>query len=384
LLNGQININSVTGDFPPFRVSLQVEEQLVDAGSVNSGESLTIPNIGQGTYAIIVTDANDCPFPVSGIEVADDVTKNFSVQLAVSDSSACNNASGAIIASTTDGLAPFSFEWVDENDQPIGGDDETLSMLAAGNYAVTVTDANGCTASASILMSDRQNPVLTVSSIIASPIGAANGAVQLSASGGTGEPFTYSLNGQSNQSGLFTGLAPASYSATASDRLGCPAEPVSFVVSGTDQLQLAILSTIPATCSSAANGQAQLSASGGIAPYTFSWNGNSDQASRDDLLTGAYQVIVTDAINSKDTVTFDIDILEAVTVEPIITPASCTGTCDGVIELFITGGSNLFDISWDNGMSGNSIDQLCPGTYGYTITDRADNSCITTGSVELG
>ena len=384
LQNGQININSVTGDFPPFRVSLQVEDQLVDAGSINSGESLAIPNIGQGTFAIVVTDANNCPFPVSGIEVADDVTKNFSVQLTISDSSACNNASGTIIASITDGLAPFSFQWMDQNDQPIAGDDETISMLAAGNYALTVTDANGCTAAASILMSDRQNPVLTVSSIIASPIGAANGSVQFSASGGTGEPYTFSLEGQSNQAGLFTGLAPGSYSATAIDRLGCPAEPVSFVVSGTDQLQLSILSTIPATCSSAANGQAQLSASGGIAPYTFSWNGNSGDPFRDDLLAGAYQVIVTDAIDSKDTVTFDIDILEAVVVEPITTPASCTGTCDGVIELFITGGSNLFDVSWDNGMTGNTINQLCPGTYAYTITDRADNSCITTGSVELG
>ena len=382
--NGQININSVVGDFPPFQVSLQVEDQLVDAGTINSGEALTIPDIGQGSYEILVTDANGCPFPLSGIQVTDNLTKNFTVELAISDSSACNNASGSIVATTTDGLAPFSFQWTDQNDLPVGSDDDNISRLAAGNYSLLVTDANGCTASASILMSDRQNPVLSVSNIASSPIGAANGSVQLSASGGTGEPFTYSLNGQSNQSGLFTNLAPGSYSASATDRLECPADAISFVVSGTNQLQLSLLSTTPATCASAANGQAQLSATGGIAPYSFSWNAISGQAFRNDLAQGQYQVIVTDAINSKDTISFEIGILEAVVVEPIITPASCSGTCDGVIELFVNGGSNLFDVSWDNGMTANTIDQLCPGTYAYTITDRADNSCITTGSVELG
>jgi hypothetical protein len=68
-----------------------------------------------------------------------------SVTLAPTDPSCFGDCNGDILATPSGGVAPYTFQWVDETGNPIGSNSNQLNGLCPGNYGVQVTDANGCT-----------------------------------------------------------------------------------------------------------------------------------------------------------------------------------------------------------------------------------------------
>ncbi|NDG35561.1 MAG: adhesin, partial [Betaproteobacteria bacterium] len=128
----------------------------------------------------------------------------------------CNaGASGAIDLTVTGGTAPYTYLWNDPN----ASTTEDLSSLTAGTYNVTVTDANGCTASTSATVTQPAALVLTTASTPAScnP----DGSASVSVSGGTGA-YTYLWSNGAATASL-TNLAAGSYSLTVTDANGCSA-----------------------------------------------------------------------------------------------------------------------------------------------------------------
>ena len=124
--------------------------------SWSNGSSMANPGgLGAGTYTVTVTDAN-------GATATTTITLTEPDLLVVSLSSptfnggwniSCNgNNDGSIDASTVGGCAAYSYAWTGPNG--FASTDEDPSMLFAGTYNVTVTDQNGCTASASITLTE--------------------------------------------------------------------------------------------------------------------------------------------------------------------------------------------------------------------------------------
>jgi hypothetical protein len=166
------------------------------------------------------------------------------------------------------------------------------SGVPSGNYTVTVTDANGCTATAGESVNNTGAPTITlVSQTDLDCNGDTNGTATVSASGGTGT-LTVTWNTSPVQTGTTANnLGGGTHIATVTDASGCSAslnvtivEPA--VVSG-------VASSTNSSCSSS-TGTATVVASGGDGNYTYLWSNNGLTSTISNLAPGTYSVIITD------------------------------------------------------------------------------------------
>jgi hypothetical protein len=170
-----------------------------------------------GTYYFEVMDANGC------MANSEQFTINQPEPI-----NAVASTVGATCNGSTDGS--ITIVYVGENG-PIecsidGGEtwstDCVYTDLGAGNYTLQVMDMNGC-----ILQFDAAitEPQVLTSEATATDVacsGDQNGSVNITAEGGTA-PYTYTLDGESNETGDFGDLAPNNYSYTVVDANGCEA-----------------------------------------------------------------------------------------------------------------------------------------------------------------
>ena len=135
---------------------------------------------------------------------------------AVATDALCNgDSTGSIDLTVTGGTAPFTYTW--DN----GATTEDISTLAAGTYNVTITDANGCTATASATVGE---PTLLAGSAVATDAlcnGDSTGSIDLTVTGGTA-PFTYAWDNGATTEDIST-LAAGTYNVTITDANGCTA-----------------------------------------------------------------------------------------------------------------------------------------------------------------
>jgi hypothetical protein len=141
------------------------------------------------------------------------------------------------------------------------------------------------------------------------------------------------------------------------------------------------LSTVDVLCFGADDGSALVNPTGGSEPYEVKWNDVPGINSIGNLSPGDYTVMVTDAngcsvmedftINEPD----PLDAMETIDIVP------CVGDSTGKITLTVAGGTPPYVIAWDNGAVGPMIEDLAPGTYGYSIFDN--NQCELSGEIEL-
>jgi hypothetical protein len=181
-------------------------------------------DLAAGTYSVKVTDTSNCSNTMGGIVVAQPST---ALSLSASQTNvACNGGStGAIDLTVSGGTSSYSYLW------STSATTQDISNLATGNYSVTVTDANGCSA---ILSKTITQPTpLSISSAVtkASCPGISDGGITLTVTGGT-TSYSYSWSGPSNyasSSASPTGLLAGTYNVTVTDAKGCTAT-VSIIV----------------------------------------------------------------------------------------------------------------------------------------------------------
>jgi gliding motility-associated-like protein len=127
------------------------------------------------------------------------------------------------------------------------------------------------------------------------------------------------------------------------------------------------------TCYGQSDGEAIVSASGGTAPYTYTWlPGNLTGASQTNLAAGTYTITATDAMNCTGDTTLTITQPNQILVNaPNITGTQC-GSSTGAIEVTVTGGSGNYTYAWNpNAGVGAYIQNLAGGSYSVVITDQA-------------
>ncbi len=119
-----------------------------------------------------------------------------------------------------------------------------------------------------------------------------------------------------------------------------------------------------------------ISASGGISPYTYTWTPPvSDSSSAAGLNTGTYTILVTDPISDSLTLVFTVLNDPPFVVYFTYTNTTCSGSADGSISIFSVSSSNSpFSYSWSNGATTASNSGLSAGTYSVTVYDACADS----------
>ena len=203
-------------------------------------------------------------------------------------------STGSATASATGGTTPYTYSW---NTSPVQTT-ATATGLAAGTYTVTVTDNKGCTSTSNVTITQ---PSAALSASVPTQtnvncFGQSTGSATASATGGTA-PYTYSWNTSPVQSTITaTGLSAGTYTVTVTDNKGCTSTSNVTITQPAASLSSVCSNTNP-TSYGANDGYVTVVASGGTAPYTYSWNTSPIQttATVSGLSSGTYIVTITDS-----------------------------------------------------------------------------------------
>lgn len=333
------------------------------------GNNSIAGNLTAGTYTVTVTDANNCSTTQTFTITQPAVLASTQAHTNVS----CNNgANGTATVIPTGGTLPYTYSWT-----PAVGNTATVSNLVAGTYNVIVTDANSCTTTQSIVVTQPTTLVASaVSQVNVLCAGANTGAATVGVTGGT-MPYTYNWLNIGLTTPTVTGLIAGTYAVTVTDALGCLATQV-FTITQPTPMDLSGTQTNVA-CNGGTNGSATVTPSGGAAPYTFSWapsGGNAATAT--GLSAGTYTVTVTDGNGCVATHPFNIVQATTLAVAPTSqTNVGCFGGNTGSAAVTATGGTFPYTYSWaPTGGSANNAPNLTVGTYTVTVTDA--NLCSAT------
>ena len=316
-----------------------------------------------GTYTVTVTDNHSCTATASATIIQPAV-------LALTDSitnPSCNGSTNGDIALTvTGGTTPYTYHW------NTGANTANVNNLAAGSYQVTVSDAHGCSLTASYTVVQPAAITSTVTGTDATCFGAANGTASLSVSGGSA-PYSYLWSNFAHTANL-SGLTAGLYRVNITDAHGCQAYD-SIIIHQPSAITLSVAAT-NVLCSGNATGAVNLTVSGGTPVYHFAWSNGATSQNISGLTVGTFRVTVTD--NNGCTA---ID--SAVITQPTPIVASgvavnvhCAGGNDGSVELSVSGGVAPYAYHWNNGASTETVNGLGAGPYTVTITDL--NGCSAT------
>ena len=199
---GAINI-STTGGTAPY--------------TYNWGAGITTKDrtgLTAGTYSVTVTDANGITDTETiTITQPDVLTSIITSQTNVTCYGSFN---GSATISAAGGTPGYTYSWA-----PSGGTSATITGRAAGDYTCTITDANGCTKTQ--LVTITQSNALSSSIISQTDVscnGGSDGSATISASGGA-SGYTYSWAPSGGTSSTITGRTAGEYTCTITDALGC-------------------------------------------------------------------------------------------------------------------------------------------------------------------
>lgn len=203
--NGSLTVAAAGGQ-SPYSYS--------NGGNPNSTGVFT--GLAGGNYTITATDANQCTGTVS-VSVSS-TTPTISITSSVNNpQAACSNPDGSLVVAASGGSSPYSYS--------NGGNPNStgaFTALAAGNYTITATDANSCSATASFTIGDNTPNITVNTTSTPSHSGVSDGTAIATPSAGV-SPFTYSWSPTGQTTQTATGLATGNYSVTVTDANGCSA-----------------------------------------------------------------------------------------------------------------------------------------------------------------
>jgi gliding motility-associated-like protein len=284
----------------------------------------------------------------------------------------CNTGDTVLTAKPTTGNA-FTYAW------STGSSTDTIHVNSAGNYTVTVTHTpNSCSKSKVIeVFSPPSLDFDTIELKNVSCNGYSDGSITIHVTSGTpGYSFLWS-NGDTTAK--TENLSVGTYSVTVSDYAGCSVSK-SYVISQPSVLQLNVDSNYLNACGRTL----QFSATGGTAPFTFTWPDASQGNRKENLGTGTYDVTVNDANNCIDNKSINFTVTNNFSVSIIDSSASFTCSYDTVGKLYAlvnSVGSYTNSYIWSNSNTDSIINNIPGGNYKVTVSNSF--GCVDSASYTI-
>jgi len=333
----------------------------------NGATTQDLSGLGAGLYTVIITDANGC-----STTNASTISQPGAISFTVSKTDVlCNGfTTGSITLTVNGGTTPINFTWSD------GPTSQNRTALTAGTYTVSIVDANNCTATTTVVITEPAALILNETVTNVNCFGGNTGSIDINVNGGI-FPYTYSwTTGATSQN--VSGLSGGSYTVTVTDNNGCtlartfnvtaPGAPIATTITGNNL-----------TCFGDGTGSASVSVSGGTLPYSYLWNNFANTASINNLSGGKYTVLVTDANGCTARDTIILTEPAAIQLSTSVTNVLCNGD-SGTINLTVTGGTPIITYNWSNGATTQNISDVA-GTYTVNILDG--NGCTATTSATI-
>lgn len=342
-------------------------------GYTSTNQNIT--DLKAGHYTLNVSDQNGCNATLDA-----ELTQNSDIVIdAATTPITCYGADNASIKLTiSGGTTPYKTQW---SNLATG---TYLDNLSAGNYIVTVTDANDCQKSATVTIAPP--PVFTIVPVVknVSCYGANDGSIKLNIKG---KPISVVWGDGSTAGNERNNLRPGTYSVKISDGSPCIIDKT-FIITEPQPLSVAGLVTDALDCSNANSGTIALTVSGGTTPYNYAWSNNASTQDITNIQAGDYNVIVSDANNCNLTKQFTVMRPDPITVS---INAAYDYNCSEhhlyqVFTTKTTGGIPPYQFIWSSGSpdaSGASIRTDQSGLISVTVKDSRGCSAMVSSSSSI-
>lgn len=328
----------------------------------NGATTAELYNLTAGTYTVTVKDIKNCTatFVVIVTQPAAPLTltKTFTPVICHGDST------GTATVIAAGGTSPYSYLWNN------GASTATASHLYAGTYSVVVTDANHCTATISVTVTEPTPLIASADSLDVLCYGALTGSVSVFAQGGVGN-YTYLWN-SGQTSSIVTNLPAGNYSVLVKDGNQCIFT-ASTVINQPDTSLNISLNPTDNLCSGYTLGSIDATTTGGTEPYTYLWSHSETTEDIDSLGNGNYVLTVTDAHNCTALNNANISSPTQLSATAIITNVSCFEGNNGSLDVSINGGVAPYSYMWNTLDTTQDVDSLIVGVYDVQVIDS--NNC---------
>ena len=351
---------NTTSDFNGFGVSCNGDSN-GSATAVGSGGVAgytfswnTIPvqttalatGLGAGTYICTVTDANGCPAITQAVITepilltATNTTSDFN-GFGVS---CYGDSNGSATAVGVNGVSGYTFSW---NTIPVQTTAQATG-LGQGTYICTVTDANGCQAITTAVITEPDEINFSITAPMISCMNGSDGTATVNILSGGAFPYTFSWNTNPIQTGQSaTGLVAGTYICTITDANGCTKIATAIVTEPPSSLILTP-DSVAASCNGGNDGSASVVASGGFPSYTYLWSNGDPTSSISTLFAGTYTCTVTDANNCIVSEDIIVDQPDPIIPNVTATDVFCNGGSNGTATANPTGGTGPYTFEWSD------------------------------------
>ncbi|MFK7982187.1 MAG: gliding motility-associated C-terminal domain-containing protein [Saprospiraceae bacterium] len=357
-------------------------------------------NVSPDTFIVTVIDTDQCMTMDTAIVSAPAPIQTSAIEftepcLAANDGAVSGNIIGGMPGMTGEA---YNLEWTNVADNTPVGNNSILMDATAGDYVLSVVDANNCTFDTTITLNNI--PRIAIAFDLANVTGVdcfdtvnpadCNGFASATAAyegtGGGVFTFTWGATGESvtatdvfSSSSLCAGMQALSVSDGQCEVID------SVNIPSPDRLELDLANLVlsPADCFGDDNGSATVAAIGGTPGYTFQWPDGGNELAKTGLAASIYQITITD--RNDCVATHDLEITQP--AEPLMVNLNfdltndviCSGDQNGLITVVATGGNQTLNYTWtDNVSNGPSAAGLAPGPYTIDVADeKGCNASVT-------
>jgi Secretion system C-terminal sorting domain/SprB repeat len=324
------------------------------------GNAAMLTDLCPGHYSLEATDNNNTTTIVDFTIGEPDPLLAFFTSTTDETTAGANN--GSATASATGGTSPFAYLWSN------GATTTSINNLAPGNYCITVTDANNCTATTCTEINAGDcNLAASFSYSDVSCFGACDGVIFVITTGGTGAVNYFWSNGATIP--LLTNLCSGNYTLIATDAANCSITLTVGIATPDEIVANTVITSESAE--GAMNGAIQLNASGGVGNFSYNWSNGATTANISNLAAGNYCVTITDGVQCQEVYCYEVPLIicEDIVINTNVIENNCPNECAASIEASLSGGSGVYTFAWSNGATTANINNLCDGSYTLLVSD---------------
>jgi gliding motility-associated-like protein len=340
----------------------------------------TATNLSAGVYTVRIEDGNNC---VAFKDTTLVEPSPINVSISTFTNIKCRGGNDGTATPSVSGGTPFQsginyrYQWSDPTSQitPVA------VGLGLGNYRLTVTDNNGCTASAGVTIDEPATSVAaTVRQTKLGCFGQPSGEATVTGLGGAGN-YTY-LWSNAQRTQTATNLANQKYYVTVRDGNDCSVTD-SIDINTLDSISITVNAVDP-RCFEGSDGTLSVTnVTGGaganvLANYTYRWNTTPIQTTAVATKVAGnklYSVIVRDNLGCENTTNVFVNNPNPILLTPSNTNVSCFGGSDGIAQVNVVGSKPPFTYQWTSnagGQTGAVVNNLFAGFYRVTVRDSSN------------